>query len=50
MVDPLPPIRNDLFHFKRSLSIDDYERLATTRDWLLRKLENAEARPVLGTV
>ena len=50
LVDPLPPIRNDLFHFKRSLSIDDYERLATTRDWLFRKLENAEAPPALGAV
>jgi hypothetical protein len=50
LISPLPPIRNDLCHFKRSLSIDDYERLATTRDWLLRKLENAEARPSLGPV
>lgn len=50
LLNPLPPIRNDLFHFKRSLSVDDYERLATTRDWLFRKLENAEALPALGAV
>lgn len=50
LIDPLPPIRNDLFHFRRSLSLDDYERLATTRDWLFRKLEDAEAPPALGAV
>ena len=43
-VDPLPRIRNDLFHFRNSLSIDDYERLATTRDWLLNRLDAAELR------
>jgi hypothetical protein len=48
LLNPLPPIRNDLFHFKQSLSIDDYERLATTRDWLFGKLENAAAPPALG--
>ena len=41
-LDPLPSIRNDLFHFKKSLSVDDYERLATTRDWLLNRIETAE--------
>jgi len=46
LLDPLPPIRNDLFHFKRSLSVDDYERLATTRDWLIRKIQSAESPPV----
>jgi hypothetical protein len=48
LLDPLPRIRNDLFHFKGSLPLDDYERLATTRDWLLRKLANAEVPPALG--
>lgn len=41
-LDPLPDIRNDLFHFKNSLSVDHYERLATTRDWLLNRIETAE--------
>ncbi len=41
-LSPLPPIRNDLFHFRKSLSVDDYERLATTRDWLLKRIETAE--------
>jgi CBS domain-containing protein len=40
---PLPALRNDLFHFRRPLSVDDYERLAATRDWLLKRLELAEA-------
>ncbi len=41
-LSPLPEIRNDLFHFKQSLSVDDYERLATTRDWLLNRIGMAE--------
>ena len=39
----LPRIRNDLFHFRRALAVDDYERLAATRNWLFMKIDVAEA-------
>jgi hypothetical protein len=36
-------IRNDLFHFKREITMQDHERLAAHRDWLLSKVKQAEA-------
>lgn len=49
MLQPLPQIRNELFHFKGALLLDDYERLATTRDWLFKKIEIADrARSTTG--
>jgi predicted transcriptional regulator len=38
----LSSIRNDLFHFRRQISAEEYETLAMTRDWLLLKIEFAE--------
>jgi predicted transcriptional regulator len=37
-------IRNDLFHFKREITMRDHQTLAGHRDWLLNKVKQAEAR------
>lgn len=36
-------IRNDLFHFKREITMHDHETLAGHRNWLLSKIKQAEA-------
>jgi predicted transcriptional regulator len=36
-------IRNDLFHFKREITIQDHQALADYRNWLLSKVKQAEA-------
>jgi hypothetical protein len=36
-------IRNDLFHFKREITMRDHQTLAGHRDWLLTKVKQAEA-------
>jgi predicted transcriptional regulator len=36
-------IRNDLFHFRREITIQDHETLALHRNWLLSKIKQAEA-------
>jgi predicted transcriptional regulator len=38
----LSSIRNDLFHFRRQISAEEYETLAMTRNWLLLKIDFAE--------
>ena len=35
-------IRNDLFHFKREITLQDHETLAGHRNWLLNKIKQAE--------
>ena len=37
-------IRNDLFHFKREITMQDHQTLARHRDWLLTKVKLAEPR------
>jgi len=37
-------IRNDLFHFKREITMQDHQTLAGHRNWLLNKIKQAEAR------
>jgi hypothetical protein len=34
-------IRNDLFHFKREITLRDHQILAAHRDWLLNKIKQA---------
>jgi hypothetical protein len=41
-------IRNDLFHFKREITIQDHETLALHRNWLLSKIKQAEAHHKMG--
>ncbi len=36
-------IRNDLFHFKREITLRDHEALAGHRNWLLSKIKQADA-------
>lgn len=36
-------IRNDLFHFKREITLQDHEILAGHRNWFLSKVKQAEA-------
>ena len=36
-------IRNDLFHFKREITMQDHQTLAGHRNWLLNKTKQAEA-------
>lgn len=36
-------IRNDLFHFKREITMQDHQALAGHRNWLLNKIKQAEA-------
>ncbi len=37
-------IRNDLFHFKREITMNDHETLSGHREWLLNKIRQVEAR------
>ena len=36
-------IRNDVFHFKRQITMEDHETLADHRNWLLAKVKQARA-------
>ena len=36
-------IRNDLFHFKREITVADHQTLANHRNWLLTKIKQVEA-------
>ena len=36
-------IRNDLFHFKREITLQDHQALTDHRNWLLNKIKQAEA-------
>jgi predicted transcriptional regulator len=42
-------IRNDLFHFKREITVDDHQTLAGHRNWLLNKIKQAEAHRRMET-
>ena len=36
-------IRNDIFHFKREITLQDHQTLADHRNWLLNKIKQAES-------
>lgn len=42
-LDPIPPLRNDVFHFRRAISAGDRQTLVNTRSWLLRKVKATQA-------
>jgi CBS domain-containing protein len=42
-------IRNDLFHFKREITMQDHQTLAGHRNWLLNKIKEVEARRRMET-
>ncbi|SRR6266446_4497600 len=37
-------LRNDVFHFRREITVDEFETLSALRDWMLQKATAAEAR------
>jgi CBS domain-containing protein len=37
-------LRNDVFHFRRQLTVEDYDALVMHRDWMLRKAREADAK------
>lgn len=37
-------LRNDLFHFRRALTVEEYEELSTLRNWLLIRTRMLQAR------
>ncbi|MDO9028137.1 MAG: CBS domain-containing protein [Candidatus Roizmanbacteria bacterium] len=41
---PLPDLRNDIFHFRRELTLEEYDRLRDIRDWLLKRITKLEAK------
>ena len=43
-LDPIPRIRNEIFHFRRAITGQDLETLTNTRIWLLVKARTVEAR------
>ncbi|MCA9671390.1 MAG: CBS domain-containing protein [Myxococcales bacterium] len=43
-LEPIRDLRNDVFHFRRELSIGDHKALTTCRDWLLRCVRKVHAR------
>lgn len=40
---PLPELRNVVFHFKREVTVGEYELLRDVRDWLLKRIRKFEA-------
>jgi CBS domain-containing protein len=42
-------IRNDLFHFKREITMPDHQTLAGHRNWLLSKIKQVEAHRKMET-
>lgn len=43
-LEPLPELRNDVFHFRRNITIEEYDTLRRARDWLLKRINKFEAR------
>lgn len=43
-------LRNDVFHFRREITVEDYEELSALRDWMLLKATAVEARTKGGVV
>jgi len=42
-LESLPSLRNDVFHFKRDLTAEEYDILRERRDWLLTRIRKLEA-------
>lgn len=40
---PLPELRNVVFHFRREITIEEYDLLRDVRDWLLKRIKKLEA-------
>lgn len=42
-LERLPDLRNDVFHFRRDLTAEEYDVLRDCRDWLLTRIRKLEA-------
>lgn len=42
-LQPLPELRNAVFHFRRELSVEEYDLLRDRRDWLLQRITKVAA-------
>lgn len=42
-LERLPALRNNVFHFKRDLTAEEYDILGDVRDWLLKRIRKLEA-------
>lgn len=40
---PIPELRNIVFHFRREITIEEYDLLRDVRDWLLKRIKKLEA-------
>jgi len=43
-LEEIRDLRNDIFHFRREITLDDHEKLSQHRDWVLMKARKADAR------
>ena len=43
-LEPVRDLRNDVFHFRGELAVEDHQRLTTCREWLLRCYRKVQAR------
>jgi predicted transcriptional regulator len=43
-LEPIRDFRNCVFHFRRELSLTEHDQLASCRTWLLRRIQNQEAK------
>jgi len=39
---PLPELRNVVFHFKREITVEEYDLMREVRDWLLKRIRRVE--------
>ena len=42
-LERLPQLRNDVFHFRRELTVEEYDLLRDRRDWLLKRILKLDA-------
>ena len=44
----LPELRNIVFHFKREITVEEYDLLREARDWLLKRIRKVEGSKKIG--
>ena len=42
-IERLPELRNNVFHFKKEISLEEYDYLSDARDWLLNRVVKHES-------
>jgi len=48
-LEPIPKLRNAVFHFKRELTLEEYDILRDCRDWLLKRIRILDAIRKVGS-